>query len=109
MNVVPSSLVLAEAMPTTRTDVGRPHDLDGVKESAPGRRGSGAQYKIEVLGVAAPRSGNAEEVVGDKDENSHSNDGVGEAAAAQGLLEVQHDIPKLRCHYRSLGTIQGHE
>ena len=107
-------------MPTTRTDVGRPHDLDGVKESAPGRRGSGAQYKIEVLGVAAPRSGNAEEaegqqhdageeVVGDKDENSHSNDGVGEAAAAQGLLEVQHDIPKLRCHYRSLGTIQGHE
>lgn len=106
---MPSSLVLAEAMPTTRTDVGRPHDLDGVKESAPGRRGSGAQYKIEVLGVAAPRSGNAEEVVGDKDENSHSNDGVGEAAAAQGLLEVQHDIPKLRCHYRSLGTIQGHE
>ena len=47
--------------------------------------------------------------MGDKDENSHSNDGVGEAAAAQGLLEVQHDIPKLRCHYRSLGTIQGHE
>ena len=92
-----------------RMDAGRPHDLDGVKESAPGRRGSGAQYKIEVLGVAAPRSGNAEEVVGDKDENSHSNDGVGEAAAAQGLLEVQHDIPKLRCHYRSLGTIQGHE
>ena len=98
-----------------RMDAGRPHDLDGVKEAAPGHRGSDAQCKIEVLGAAAPRSGNAEEVmdqqhdaeevVEDKDESSHSN---GEAAAAQGLLEVQHDILKLGYHYRSPGTIQGH-
>lgn len=90
-----------------RMDAGRPHDLDGVKEAAPGHRGSDAQCKIEVLGAAAPRSGNAEEevvVVEDKDESSHSN---GEAAA-QELLEVHHDILKLECHYRSPGTIQGH-
>ena len=96
-----------------RMDAGRPHDLDGVKEAAPGHRGSDAQCKIEVLGGAAPRSGNAEEVmdqqhdaeevVEDKDESSHSN---GEAAA-QELLEVHHDILKLECHYRSPGTIQG--
>lgn len=101
-----------------RTDAGRPHDLDGATEAAPGHRGSDAQCKIEVLGAAAPHSGNAEEaevqqhdavegVVEDKDENSRSNDGV-EEAAAQGLLEVHHDILKLRCHYRSPGTIQGH-
>ena len=88
-----------------RMDAGRPHDLDGVKEAAPGHRGSDAQCKIEMRGAVAPRSGNAEEVVEDKDESSHSN---GEAAAAQGLLEVQHYILKLGYHYRSPGTIQGH-
>lgn len=118
MNVVSSWLVLAEAMLTMRTDAGRPHDLDGAKEAAPGHRGSDALYKIEVLEAAVPRSDNAEEaevqqhdaveeVVEDKDENSHSNDGVGEAAA-QGLLEVHRDILILRCHYRSPGTIRGH-
>ena len=88
-----------------RMDADRPHGLDGVKEAAPGHRGSDAQCKIEVLGAAAPRSGNAEEeeVEEDKDESSHSN---GEAAA-QELLEVHHDILKLGCHYRSPGTIQG--